>query len=529
MPKRLLLLLAASMFPSLLTAAAPEFFAIRGGTIHRVNGPPIANGTVIIRDGLIEAVGGDVAVPPGATIIDATGQHVYPGFIDALTSVGLPAPPRRRGGERPQQPPAFEPAASLDVARVASIDSATLEARRAGGVTTVLTAPSSAIFNGQAALLNLSADSGERRIVKAPAAMVVAFKPRSSQTFPDSLMGVVAHMRQTLLDARQLSAAIDIYEKKPAGRRRPQSTPELNAFRTVIRRELPVIFIADTDLTLQRSIDLAREFELRGILGGARQSFKMTDAIRAANVPVLLSTAFPKPPKDPKHDENLPTRLLRERVEAPYAAARLASAGVPFGFVSNGATAEEHLDGIRLSIRAGLSPQQALRAATLTPAEILGVGRQLGSIERGKIANLFISEKEIFEAGVKPKMMWIDGSLVRLPSAEAKSDPAGTSSSIASGDWTLTIRAGDESISLRINIQGDPGSLSGSFSGPQGSGDIRDMRLEGNQLSFTLTMQTGRSSETSDWNFEGTISGSTIEGTTRTTTGNYTFNGSRPQ
>lgn len=528
MPKRLLLLLAASMFPSLATSAAPDFYAIRGGTIHRASGPPIANGTVIIRHGLIEAVGAGIDVPAGATIIDAAGQHVYPGFIDALTTLGLPAPARRRSGDRPQTPP-LDPSPSFDVARAVVLTDETVESRRGGGVTTVLSAPSNAIFNGQAALLNLSPAGGERRVVKAPAAMVVAFKPRNSQTFPDSLMGVVAHMRQTLLDAQQLAAAADSYERNPAGRRRPQFNPDLVALRPVIRRELPLIFIAETDLMLQRSIDLAREFNVRAVLGGARQSFKMPEAIRASGSPVLLSTAFPKPPKEAKHDDNLPTRLLRERVEALYAAARLSSAGVPFAFVSNGATADEHLEGIRLAIRAGLPREQALRAATIAPAEILGVARQLGSIDRGKIANLFLSEKEIFDDGAKPRMMWIDGALVRLPSPETKTEAATTSSSVASGDWTLTIRAGDETLSIRVNIQGDATALSGSFSGPSGSGDIREVRLEGSQLVFTLTMQTGPGSETSDWNFEGTITGSSIEGTARTTTGNYTFNGSRPQ
>src|SRR5437763_1626701 len=219
---RLLLVALVLLFvvPALL-ADAPDVYAITGGTVHTASGADIANGVVIIRDGLIEAVGANVAIPPDAAVIDAKGQHVYPGLIDAQTSLGFPsAQPatRRRGGggarratqpdeQLPETSPAFVALRSVKI----SDDDA--DARRAIGVTTIATAPSFGIFNGQSLVLNLGTGPIEQRVIKNPASMQISFTPRAVLTYPDSLMGVIAYIRQSFMDAQQYSAAHSIYEK----------------------------------------------------------------------------------------------------------------------------------------------------------------------------------------------------------------------------------------------------------------------------------------------------------------------------
>src|SRR6266849_596642 len=177
----LMLLLVATVA---LHADAPGVYAITGGTVHTVTGAEIANGTVIIRDGLIESAGSGVAVPPDAAVIDATNQHVYPGLIDAQTSLGFPppAPPprRRRDQPRPEQPPVPPPETSpaYEAVRNVKLSDDDLDSKRATGVTTIVAAPYFGIFNGQSVILNLGNGTMESRVIRTPAAMQVSFNTR---------------------------------------------------------------------------------------------------------------------------------------------------------------------------------------------------------------------------------------------------------------------------------------------------------------------------------------------------------------
>src|SRR5688500_14809797 len=172
---------------STIGADAPGVYAITGGTVHPVSGPAIPNGVVVIREGLIEAVGANVTIPPDATTIDVAGAHVYPGLIDAQTSLGFAAPARRTGGgpggggggaaARTEQTPDPTPdALAIRNARISDDDAS---ARRAIGVTTVLTAPATGVFNGQSVVVNLGEGPIESRVIKNPAAMQISFTPRS--------------------------------------------------------------------------------------------------------------------------------------------------------------------------------------------------------------------------------------------------------------------------------------------------------------------------------------------------------------
>src|SRR5947209_8395345 len=213
-----LLFLAASAL-----ADAPGVYAIMGGTIHPVSGPEITNGAVIIRDGLIESVGYAQAIPLDATIIDVKGAHIYPGLIDAQTSLGFPSATatRRRGGgagARTAAPEALpETGPSFVAFREAKLSDDDIDAKRATGVTTIVTAPAFGIFNGQSVALNLGGGTMESRVIRNPVSQQISFNPRPAWTYPDSLMGVISYIRQTFMDTQQYSAARAIYDKNPAG------------------------------------------------------------------------------------------------------------------------------------------------------------------------------------------------------------------------------------------------------------------------------------------------------------------------
>jgi len=489
-------------------AEAPGVFAITKGTVHTVSGADLAAGTVVIRDGLIEAVGSNVTVPAEATVIDATGRHVYPGLFDAQTSLGFSATKK------------IDPDAAFMAAEHLELTESDLDARRSRGVTTVLTAPRSGIFNGQSAVLNLGTVQGSSRIVRSPAAFQISFNTRPSGTYPSSSMGVVALIRQTFLDAQQQSAARTVYDRAPAGQRRPQLDPALDALAPAIRRDLPVVFIADSEQAIRRARRLATDGNVRAVISGARQGYRLGTELK--DTPVLVSVDWAAAPARREDREEQPLRVIRDRQLAPTTPAVLAKNGVQFALVSGSAKASEFVSGIRKAITNGLSPADALRAVTLTPARIFGVDRQLGSLDRGKIANVIITDRPIFDSGAKVSRMFIDGREIRLQEAK----DAALDSPI-DGTWNLSVRTAQGDVTIIVTLEAESGHVSGTFSGDKGSGDIAGGTF--NKLALQFTISTQSDAEASDWVFRGTITDDSIEGTVSTTLGSFPFTGSRPR
>lgn len=495
-------------------ADAPGVYAITGGTVHPVSGPPIPNGTVVIRGGLIESVGANASIPADATILDVRGAHVYPGLIDAQTFLGFAA--AKRGDP--------EPTPDALAARNAKIAEDDLDAGRAIGVTTVVTAPSAGIFNGQSAVLNLGEGPMESRVIKSPAAQQISFKTRRTWTYPDSLMGVIAYIRQTFLDTQQHTAARSIYERNPSGLQRPADDLALEALQPALARELPVVFIADSAQMIRRAQAIAREFDLRYVISGARQAYAMPDELKG--VPVLVSVKWPTAPADEDDRADQPLRIIRDRQLAPTTPAVLAKAKIEFALVSSPGKAGDYLPGIRKAIENGLSADDALRATTLTPARIFGVDRQLGSLERGKIANVIVSDKPLFDKDAKVTRVFIDGREMRLPKADAKK-PEKSAPSAIDGTWALTVRAPQGNVAIQVTLHAEDGRITGTFAGDRGSGDIRGGTLSDATFDFTISVNAQNEAEASDWVFRGTLAGDTMTGTVATTLGNFEFSGSR--
>ncbi|HET7436929.1 MAG TPA: amidohydrolase family protein [Thermoanaerobaculia bacterium] len=502
------------LFAAALRADAPGVYAITGGTVHTAAGADIANGTVVIRDGLIEAIGASVAAPADATVIDAKGAHVYPGLIDAQTSFGIASPKDKS-----------EPTADALAVRVFKASDDELDARRRTGVTTIVTAPSYGIFQGQSAILNLGNGALETQVIKSPAAMQIAFLPRATWTFPDSLMGVIADIRQTLLDAQQYAAARDLYDKAPAGLQRPAESAALAAFGPVLRRDLPVVFIADSELMMQRALKIARESNLRIILSGARQAYRM-NAAELKGVSLLVSVNWPAAPANKDDREEQPLRVIRDRQLQPTTPSVLVKNGAMFALVSGSGKTGDFLPGIRKAIDNGLSADDALRATTLWPARIFGIDRQLGSLERGKIANVVVSDKPLFTKDAKVTRVFVDGRELRLPAEEKKEEK--TASPI-DGTWSLSVRAPEGNIAITLTLRTEDGKLSGTFSGDRGSGDIRGGTFTDNK-NFELTLSAAAQNaeaEHTDWIFRGTVDGDAMQGNVTTTIGTWAFTGSR--
>ncbi|HEX8635862.1 MAG TPA: amidohydrolase family protein [Pyrinomonadaceae bacterium] len=532
--------------------SAIDTYAITGARIVPVSGAEIARGTIVIRGGLIAAVGANVAAPPDARIIDGTGLTVYPGLIDANTNLGMPVTqqPRPATGGGGGGVAAFLAAQAQATPAVSSPNSSQpvglqpeilasdvvrpggeqIEAARGAGLTAALTAPREGIFMGQSAVINLSGETPQQMIVRSPIALHVGFTPLRTGAYPGSLLGVFAAIRQMLLDAGRYREANAVYERSPRGLRRPDQDKSLAALAPVLARQMPVIMYADRQREIERALDLAEEFNLRLVIAGGAESWRVAERLAAAKVPVLLSLNYPRrtTAETPEADPD-PVRVLRERVDAPKTAARLAAAGVRFAFQSGGlSNMNDYLGNVSRSVDNGLARDEAVRALTIRPAEILGVADQLGTIEVGKIANLTVARGDLFARDRRITHVFIDGRPVDLKPAPATPPAGGQTRSLASGTWTLRVQLeGQPERSITLTLQQETERLSGSIQGDFGSAQIANASVGASgDIRFTAPVTTG--TQTTEANFNGTISGNEMRGTVTTVgSGAGTFNGTR--
>lgn len=411
-----------------MPSTVPPIFALRGATVFIGDGTVIQNATVIINDGLIQAVGTNVPIPPGAWEIDLTGKFVYPGLFDCLTEVGLrkqtgrpgaaPAAPQEGEGSGPPSIPDGGMLAHLRAADLLDAESKDFEAWRNSGILTLQLAPDQGIFMGQTAIINLNARERALMILEPAAAARVSFRTLGYTSYPGSLMGTIAVLRQTLLDARHYAEVNSVYRNHPQGLKRPASDRVLEALQPVIEGKRPLLFSAQTEREIRRSLSLAAEHKTTCIIAGGFEADRVADQLKESRTPVLLSLNFPQKEREgnPDAEESLDTLLRRHH--APFEAARLHTAGVRFAFCSDGVkTPADFMKNLRLAVKKGLPKEAALRAATLSAAEILGVERQLGSIQAGKIANLFVTDQDLFDDKSRVTSVFVDGEIFQVPPA----------------------------------------------------------------------------------------------------------------
>jgi imidazolonepropionase-like amidohydrolase len=430
--------LGASAGPSAQPVAP---IAIRNARLVPVSGPPIESGTIVLANGLIRAVGARVEVPAEAVIIDGTGLTVYPGLIDAFTDLGVggaAAPGGSTGAAAPAGPAAPRPAGRtirgpedrpattpwVQAADEFRADDRKIETWRAGGVTTVVTAPRGGVFPGQAAIVNLSGERREDVVVRSAAATPISLSPPGAgNVFPGSLMGVYAYVRQVLVDTRHAAEATRRYDENPRGRARPDHDRAVQALQGALQARTPFLVPATSSLQIDRVLAFGKELELPIVVYGAHEGYAAAPRLAKARVPVLVSAHWPEKAKDADPDADELLRVLELRDKAPRTPAALVEQKVAFAFYSDGlAGPTEYLANVRKAIKAGLAPDAALRALTLDAAQIYGVQDRLGSLETGKIANLVVVQGDLFGDKSTVKHVFVDGRRFE-PAADATPSP----------------------------------------------------------------------------------------------------------
>ena len=426
----LLLVAAGALF-----ADAPTTIAIHNARVIPVGTPAIPRGNIVLRNGLIDAVGADVPLPAEAWVIEGEGLTVYPGLIDALSTFGIPeaAPvvatgggrggfpaqqaqpaPAPQAGQAPANPPARGPEDrpyTTSWVRAADLVRPTdrrIESARAEGFTTAVTFPPRGIFAGQGAIVNLAGEKAGDMVVADNVGQYVTFttSPGFGGGFPNSLMGVIAYVRQVYLDAEHYRLARQFYNAHARGTQRPEYDRALEGVLDSPRILLPARRRIDVD----RLLRFAAELHLRALLYDLPEGYRSADLLKKANAAVLVSLRWPEKARDSDPDEIDTLNVLELRDKAPSTPGVLAKSGIKFALYSGGIDRRADLNrAVKRALDAGLSQDDALRAMTLSAAEIYGVADRLGSIEKGKIANLVVTKGDLFQERTEVKYVFVDG------------------------------------------------------------------------------------------------------------------------
>jgi imidazolonepropionase-like amidohydrolase len=402
------------------TGAGPQgVYVIRNARIVTVSGPEIENGTIVLRDGKIESVGATASVPSGAVEIDGRGLSVYPGMIDAGTSMGLIEIESGAPG-------------TVDLSEIGDMNpnaqaivavnpySAHVNVTRVGGVTSVVTMPVGGVISGQAALINLDGTTPREMAVLPQAALVINFPRVSNRNFDSffnpqqgNLTDAITQrdrqldqLRKMLRDAEAYGKAQDAYARD-AALPRPAHNVQLASLVPFVRGERPVIFRADREMEIRAAVRFADEMHLRPVILGGNEAWKATALLKERNVPVILTGVLDLPPREDDFYD-----ALYEN------ASKLQQAGVRF-CISTGDTGAHVRDlpfHAGMSAAFGLPRAEALKAVTLYPAQIMNVADRMGSIEPGKMANLVITDGDILEARTHVRYLFIAGRQLPLTS-----------------------------------------------------------------------------------------------------------------
>ncbi len=390
--------------------------AIRNATIVPVTSAPIARGTIVFANGVITAIGTDVAIPAGATIIDGTGLSVYPGMIDSGSSVGLIETDSVPGSVDTAELGELNPNAQAAVA--VNPHSELIPVTRVSGVTHVVSTPEGGIVSGQSALIQLAGWTPPEMVVKAPLAMTIRFPRIRSAPLVEvpsdeeaekerrkSYTRDLDRLRDLFRDARAYAKAAAARTSDPKVRRFDRDLV-LEALVPVVEGRVPVVMHANLARDIKAALEFADEFELKVILSGAQDIGRVIPDVKRRNIPVLLGPILALPAR-----EDDPYDLLFANAKT------LHDNGIRFAIQTQDSHNTRNLPYHAASAAAfGLPKEEALKAITLYPAQIFGVADRLGSLEVGKQANVIITDGDPLEIRTNIRRVFIAGEDIPMDS-----------------------------------------------------------------------------------------------------------------
>lgn len=521
-------------------------YAITNVNINQAPGKKIEMGTILIKDGVIKAVGKNITIPADAWVIKADSMQAYAGFIDGFSRTGV-TKPKEEGRERlkdPGNPPPDKAGITPqnDVRTFINPADKAIDEWRNAGFTLAHVAPYGGMLPGQTALILLGGTGTDNMVLQNNAALYSELTP-AERMYPNTIIGVMAKFRELYQQASLTKNYEAVYASNRNGLERPQPDRVLQAFYPVIDKKQAVAFKAEKVLDVQRVINLQKDLGFNLTLVDVKEGWDVINKIKNANAKVFLSLDLPEKKKEDKKEEkkedkkdekkeNKPdkpktaTELEKEALDKRKEeftnkyfgqASAFQKAGVAFAFSTNNAKAKDLPATLRNIIAAGLTEDQALAALTTTPAQLLGIGDRVGTLEVGKMANIVISDKSYFNEKAKVRYVFVDGVLykqeVKESKEEKKTEGSGKKAD-ASGRWSYTADTPQGANTGIISIKNDGGKMTGTLTSSMANRDyeLQDISIDGNKLSFYYNADFGGNALKVEFNvaldatiFEGTM------------------------
>jgi len=551
-PRRTILgIVFVSIFCPSAMPAQSGTWALTNARIETVSRGVIENGTIVIRGGLIVAVGADVAVPADARVLDLSKRTVSPGLIDLISTVGLSATATAaaggggRGGAGAPAPTTGGPSFSgFDADRKVSEELHLLpsDARsaRESGVTVALVAPSRGALRGLSALIPMKDSADGSDALRSPVAEHFGFSGGGggfggTGGYPGTIMGVIAYQRQALYDARRQGQLSDRWATSPRGLTRPENDPKLAALVPVVRGTLPLFYDANVENEIRRAVKINREFDsVKMTIVGATEGWQALDAL--AGHAVVVSLNFPNPTsttgwsyrdamRHAESDSAAADLAARKLIEGNAAA--INKAGIKFALASGGTGAAAFLANARKAVAAGLPADVALAALTMRAAELAGLGEALGSIEVGKIANLVVTEGGgILADSAKVRTVFVDGARFEIAVAPVAAPaqgsgrggrggaaPAEEAPAAVGGTWHLVVDSPQGAQALTMTVVQNGFAFTGKVSGMPMGGDLDVANGQVTGRNATWDISVNMNGQLLTISFSGEVTGTKISGT----------------
>jgi imidazolonepropionase-like amidohydrolase len=507
------LLLTAQLWAQEELKPVTRTYAIRNANIILAPSKKIEKGTIVVKDGLIAAVGKDIKIPANAQIIEADSMFIYAGFIDGFSQIGVKEEKKEGEQAKAKNPgnPTNEQAGiqpEISVSNFLDSKNSSLEVMRKLGFTTAHVFPKGKFLAGKGALILTAAESSDKLIVKNENSLCVQFIG-GNNVYPVNQLGLMAKYKQLYREASFSKKHEEIFAQNGNGIIRPERNRTLEAFYPVIDKKIPAFFKADNLLDAQKALELQKELGFPLVLTELKEGWLLIDKLKSSKAGIFLSLNLPEEEKKDttsvKKDsvsvkpkslaEQEMDRLKKRKEESVFQylsqANTLNKAGVKFGFSTLGAKTGDLRKNFKKMMDKGLSEDALLAALTTHPAELLGVSNIMGTLEVGKMANLFVASTPFYDEKCSVKYVFVDGVLYEYKEkANPKKDLNAKVNVV--GTWKYSTSNTEIKNEGKIIIKGKEGSYSGtiSFSFNGETAEISDIKLEGNELTFNSSINT---------------------------------------
>jgi len=524
-------------------------FAIKNANVVVRPGQTIEGATVIIKDGLIDRVGANIQIPFDAEVIDADSMFVYAGFIAGVSHVGIPKKEEKGGNSSSERVKGYDPpndAAGITPEKtVRSAIKATdgsIAAMRKLGFTIAHVIPRGGMMSGKGSLISLAGGSVDELLIQEDMSLSGSLTPAKRRIYPSTAIGVMSKWREMYQQAELAKSHEATFKSTPSGVKRPIYDASTKALYDVTSKSIPVFFHAPKTLDLTRGMALQKDLGFNLVASNVKQAYKLKDKIKSQNIPVVISLNLPKEEKENKKDKEKSDKKekkedemsdemkkLLERSKAAkkeYAsqAASLEKANIPFSISLTDVKSSEIKKNLGRMIKQGLSEESALAALTTNPAKLLGISSIAGTIERGKVANLIVTDTTYFKEKANVTYVFVDGKKFKQEIKEKKKKKEGDPDAeiVLEGDWTLSIDADGMTIGGNVTIEKTDDGYTGTMTTDMDDEETEFDSVEVDGSNVVIMMTADVNGVQAPIKIDVVVEGSDMEGTVNIANGMMT-------